>query len=417
MLNDENNLLLTYPMDILDLKTPPNNTQAEMYLLGCVIHDNDILFDLDINKDMFFDQKNKSVWIAIQELRKNNKSIDLSLLYWAVVDELKEYLYDISLSNFIITRAKQYEQEIIEKHTQRKLIKLWQEISSLSMEYANIEKIRSIASSILMEDNHKDNKPFMQVFQETIDNLWHRGDKIASFGYNDLDKLKWYIEWNMIVIGARPKVGKSTFVINLMKMLSYQNVKSCLYSLEMTKAEVSERFVSMLSETSSILLDTIDWEDKEHVTKKCMYKLDVIEQIDVVDDIFTFNKMYVSIRKKATEWYKVIFIDYLQLIEWDWSNANDRISKITKQLKRIAQELSICIVVLSQLNREWADWRPQLQHLRDSWAIEQDANLVMLLSIDKEMDNILIVDVAANRAWPTLYSELKYMKNIYTIID
>jgi len=404
-------------MDISDLQTIPSNYAAETALLACIINDNDLLYEIEVTEDMFFDSKTRNVWNSIQWLVKERKHADLSMLYWAVKEELKEFIYELVAWDYIPFKGKLYAQEIQEKYIQRKIIKFWKDISVLWLEYSNMDKIRSIASSVLMEWWDKDIRTFMQVYQNTLDSLWRRWDKIADFGYKDLDKLKGYIEWNMIVIGARPKVGKSTFVINLMKLLSYQSVKSCLYSLEMTKAEVSERFVSMLSETSWILLDHIDEERKQEVTNKCLSRLDVIESIEVVDDIFTFSKMYVSIRKKASEWFKVFFIDYLQLIEWEWSNANERISKITKYFKRIAQELSICIVVLSQLNREWADWKPQLQHLRDSWAIEQDANLVMLLSMDRDMDNILCVDVAANRAWPTLMAELKYLKNIYTITD
>lgn len=404
-------------MNLWELKTTPNNYFAEQALIACIMSDNDTLYDIAVTEEMFFDVRNREIYKTIITLKKEYTVVDTTLLYWSLKEELKVLVYDYALSEHYISRVKQYEQEVIEKYTQRQMIKYWNDIATLGFEYCNIDKIRNIASSILMEWWEKVKKLFLQVYQETIDWLWHRWDKIASFGYAQLDNLKWYIEWNLIVIGARPKVWKSTLAINLMKLLAYQNVKSCLYSLEMTQTEVSERFISMLSDKSWILLDHLEDKEKEEVARKCLSKLELIEKIDVIDDIFVFTKLYVSIRKKVSEWFKVIFIDYLQLIEWEGNTANDRISKITKSLKRIAQELSICIVLLSQLNREGADWKPQLQHLRDSWAIEQDANLVMLLSTDKELDDILCVDVAANRAWPTLFCELKYKKNIYTITD
>lgn len=404
-------------MNLAELKTLPSNIHAEKALIASIMDNNDILYDLDVRSSMMVWREEREIMKTIELIAKETKVIDISLVHWRLKDDCKEYFFDLLLCDHIYTRAKQYQVEIIEKYTQRNLIKLWSDITNLAFDYWNIDQIKSITSKIMMEWFKDDQVSFLEQFYETVDSLGKRWDIIARFGYDKLDVLKWYVEWNLIVVWARPKVWKSTFVINLMRRVSEQWIKTALFSLEMNRTEISERFISMLASVSSFRLDHLTDLEKAEVSKQTNKYVEIIQRMEVIDNVSSAEKIYMNIRKLWGEWYKVIYIDYLQLISWEWSNANERISKITTALKRLASELWICIVILSQLNRDGAKWTPELHNLRDSWSIEQDANMVMFLEYKQDAPRILEVNVAANRSWPTINCDLSYIREFYFITD
>lgn len=390
---------------------------AERALIACIIDDNDILYELDVTSSMMFWSEEREILKTIELIAKETKEIDIAIVHWRLKEELKDYFYDLVISEHISTRRKQYAMEIKEKHFQRKLIKAWNDIAWLWFEYSNIEKIKTIMSSMLMENIKKQDKSFLESFQETMDNLWKRRDIICNFWYHKLSNLKWYVEWNLIVIGARPKVGKSAFVLNLMKRVAEQNVKCALFSMEMNKTEISERFISMITATSSYRLDHLTEEEKGSIMKTASNSLLMLGNMEVIDNVNSADKIFNNIRKLSADWFKIFYIDYLQLIKWEWSNKNEMIWNITTWLKRLASELWIAIVILSQLNRDGAKWKPELHNLRDSWSIEQDANMVWFLNYDQDEPKALWIDVAANRSWPTFDASLTYIREFYSILD
>jgi len=405
-------------MNLADLKELPSNILAERALIASIVDNNDILFDLSVNSSMFYGSEEKQIMKVIETISKETKSIDTTIVYWKLKEWLKDYFFsDVMLCSYSYTKYKQYEMEIEEKYKQRNLIKLGNDIATLATDYSNIDQIKTLTSKVLLDWIKDNTKSFMEAFADTLDNLGKRWDIICPFWYWKLNNLKGYVEWNLVVIGARPKVGKSTFIINLMKSIATQWIKSVLFSLEMNRTEISERFISMLTATSSYKLDHLNEEEKSKIIYNANKHLETISMMEVVDTISSAEKIYMGIRKFAYEWYKIVFIDYLQLMSGEWTNANDRIGKITTNLKRLASELWICIVILSQLNRDAAKWTPELHNLRDSWSIEQDANMVMFLNYSEDTPKVLEVNVAANRSWPTFNTELTYIREFYFITD
>lgn len=403
-------------MNLAELKNYPSNIPAERAFLASILEYKDIMYTTKVKTDMFFWELERNVYKAICELRQSDRNIDIPMVHWKLSEEFKEQIREIPLCDHYFTKSNEYETEIIEKYTQRKLIKLWSDITNLAFESVNFDKIRQITSGVMMEWIQDDKKTFTETFYETVDTLGKRWDKICDFWYQWLNNMKGYVEWNLIIIWARPKVWKSAFALNLIDRIATQWIKSVLFSLEMNKAEIAERYISLYSRTSSYRLDYVTEEEKKHISKKAVEKIESIELMQVVDNIYKAEDIYLNIRRYAHDWHKIIFIDYLQLIQVDWKETkNDKIWSITSMLKRLASELKIAIVCLAQLNRDAANNTPELHNLRDSWNIEQDANIVFFLHQREEWE--LVIIVWANRSWPTFEIDTLYKKEFYTITD
>lgn len=403
-------------MNLADIRTYPSNIPAERAFIASVLDYKDIMYTTNLKPEMFFWDLERNIFKAMCDLWKSDRNIDIPMIHWKLSEDYKEHIREIPTCDHYFTKSNEYETEIIEKYTQRKLIKLWWDISNLAFDSSNFDRIRQITSWVMMEGLKEEPKTFTEVFYDTVDTLGKRWDKICDFGYDWLSKMKWYVEGNLIIIWARPKVGKSAFAINLMDRITTQKVKTAMFSLEMNKTEIAERFISLYSQTSSYRLDYVNEEEKKLISKNTLSKVESVQLMNIIDNVYKAEDIYLNIRKLAHDWYKIIFIDYLQLIQVDWKETrNDKIWSITSMFKRLSSELKITIVALAQLNRDAANATPELHNLRDSWNIEQDANIVFFLHQREEGE--LTIIVWANRSWPTFEFDALYKKQFYTITD
>jgi replicative DNA helicase len=268
--------------------------------------------------------------------------------------------------------------------------------------------IQSLLKEISKVEIIKDNK-FYEVWDmilDTVDDIFELKDKIYSWYQNLDDMLWWFYPWSLNIVAGRPSVWKSFVMMNFWLNMSKKH-KICFFSFEMTEKQI----------TRNIIMNKIEWikgKDKDTIISDLSNKNVDVDKLNNFK-IYSTNPNLLNIlniiRKENENWTQIFFIDYLQLMNWitwkRYQNRNLEVADITWQLKAIALELNIIIFWWSQLGR-WVesrtDKRPLLSDLRDSWSIEQDADVVLMLYrdilYDKNTDeDYLDIIARKNRRW------------------
>lgn len=203
--------------------------------------------------------------------------------------------------------------------------------------------------------------------------------------YRDLDNnFSWFKPWQLIVIGARPWMGKTSIMLNLALKQALKNIKTMFISLEMSNTELIQRLFAAHSSIHYRKIEQRNFSELDIAKLKASKEILKNIPLTLVDNAFGFSQILGIIRDKyEKDWMDVVYIDYLQLLSLNGQNdRNLEIGAFTRQIKMLAKELGIAIVIGSQLNRQAEnrfDKRPQLSDLRASWSIEQDADMVILL--------------------------------------
>lgn len=246
------------------------------------------------------------------------------------------------------------------------------------------------------------------ITQEIVNEaMWYSSIKRFLTGYDKLDGLTWgYVPNQLITVGARPWRWKSLFAISSIINQLIKGYRVCLFSLEMSKKEIFQRlYANLWSLELNLIRGVYGREMTSEESKKFNASLTKREALKdkfiMYDDVYTLANIASKIRllwaKKEVD---IIYIDYLGLIEYKGETRNLEISKITRTLKILAMEYWIPIVILAQLNR-WVDEEdePTLSSLRDSWSIEQDSDIVLMLR-RPDWETIMNIYVRKNRNWP-----------------
>lgn len=250
------------------------------------------------------------------------------------------------------------------------------------------------------------------------------GDIIPS-GYTQLDSKLAISRGDLVIIAARPSVGKSAFVSNLSVKFSFKGYKVAFFSLEMPESQVKDRIISCVGQIPFAFLsrNSISGKYIEELSKA--YAL-VFNKCDISINDSSYMTVNEIRRICMTEKPDVVIIDYLQLLSAPrgrkYNNTVDKVSEMTRELKIMAGEINAAVILLSQLNRDverrgTANALPQLSDLRDSGSIEQDANSVVFLSKlapnDKNSD--IVVDIAKNRSGETGKLIFSYDRSVQTM--
>jgi len=241
--------------------------------------------------------------------------------------------------------------------------------------------------------------------------------------YSNLDKMTGgLVPGNLIIIGARPGVGKTSFALNIARNVSQNKNPVGFISLEMTSLELIEKLITMEGKIDGAELKSSEIDNS--IFSKAINLKSKIEQLPLfisdtdgnnLESLLHHARMLVS-RDKI----KLLIVDYLQLIvsRKVTENRNNEISSITRSLKQLAQHENIVIILLSQLNRASNKSKPQLSNLKDSGAIEQDANIVILLHANYEKyPNVLGAYVAKNRAGRTGPFKLTFLRENGLVVN
>ncbi|MBO4813264.1 replicative DNA helicase [Candidatus Saccharibacteria bacterium] len=391
-----------------DGRMPPYDEVAEKSVLGAIIIDNDVLPEvLTILKPRdFYEKRHQIIYESIIDLYDKHKPIDLLTLTTELkskkkLSEIGSASYLTDLSNFVpvASHAKAYA-EIIEKaSTRRRLITAGTEIVRKAYEDdANTDDLIGHAERELFEVSDKivksDYVPIDQLLADAFDRIddLHKNKgalRGLKTGFRDLDKkTAGFQKGDLIIIGARPAMGKTTFAQNLAYNIATINKKGVLFfSMEMAANEIVDRMISDVSGVDNWKMRTGNLSDEEF--QKIGDAMDEMDELPIyIDD--TSSMTVVELRNKARRAMHdhdigVVIVDYLQLIQGSDRYKGNRVQEVTevsRGLKILARELSIPVIALAQLSRNVTgrdDPRPVLSDLRDSGSIEQDADLVMFL--------------------------------------
>lgn len=424
-------------------RIPPHNIDAEQSVLGSILLDKDAVVVVSeiIRNDDFYKQAHKEIYESTLELYKKSEPIDLITLTAELkrrnkLDFIGGIAYLTGLTTVVptSTNVKYYADIVKEKSILRQLIRASSDI--LDTGYKGELSIQDILESaekkifdISQEKSGENFKPINEVLMDaydTLEELYKNKGSITGLtsGFADLDKKTNGLQsTDLILIAARPAMGKTAFSLNLAQNAALKgNASVAIFSLEMSKEQLVQR---MLSSESHVELNKLkngnlgeeDW-------PKLIEAMGVLSKSKVyIDDTpgITIMEMRSKCRRlKIEKGIDLVLIDYLQLMEGDSKNENrqQEISKISRSLKILAKELSCPVIALSQLSRApelRSDHRPILSDLRESGAIEQDADIVMFLYRDEyyhqdsEKKNIGEIIIAKHRHGETGTVELAWL--------
>ncbi|MBR0465252.1 replicative DNA helicase [Candidatus Saccharibacteria bacterium] len=389
-------------------RVPPQDIGAEKSLLGAILISDAVMPEvLTILKPRdFYEQRHATIFEAMTNLYDQHKPIDLLTLTSELKSKkkLKEVggaPYLTELSSFVpaASHAKAYA-EIVERNSvRRRLIKAGTEIANKAYaDDAEVDNLIGAAEKDLFEVSDKIVKSDYVAMDELLADAFDRIEELhknkgalrgLKTGFRDIDKKTAGLQkGDLIIVGARPAMGKTTFAQNLAYNIASINKKGVLFfSMEMAANEIIDRMISDVSGVNNWNIRTGNLTDEEF--QKIGDALSEMDEIPIyIDD--TSSMTIMELRNKARRAVHdhdigIIIVDYLQLIAGDSTYKGNRVMEVTeisRGLKILARELEIPVVALAQLSRSVTgreDPRPVLSDLRESGSIEQDADLVMFL--------------------------------------
>ena len=429
-------------------RLPPQHLEAERGVLGSILLDNEVMHDIVVflRAEDFYRDAHQVIYAAIRDLYDKNKGIDAVTL----VEELKhrgqfeqiggdDTLTEIVSSVPHAANGKYYAEIVKQKATNRQLIESATEIirDGYSNQFTAQELLESAERKIfsIAEDQIRGEtleledvvKKAMDLIAVRADSGGHAVTGLAT-GLIDLDdKTGGFHPGQLIIVAARPSMGKTALALNICDHAGINlDVPVLFVSLEMGYLEIGERLLCARSRVDGNKLRTgmglgIDQMRKLGKAYTEMCKSGKI----YIDDTPSRNMMQIAAsarRIKRRSQIGLLMVDYIQLVDSDDSrdSRQEQIAKISRRLKTLARELSVPIIALSQLNRaveSREDKRPRLADLRESGAIEQDADMVLLLHRPEYYDQndqpgIAELHVAKNRNGPTGTVTLTFLKNL-----
>jgi replicative DNA helicase len=430
------------------LKVPPNNLEAEQSVLWSLLIDKDWFLTISdiLTHEDFYDENNSVIFEIIFNLYKLNKPIDLitvknKLSDKKLLDKIGWLTYLTELTEIVPTTSNIFEYASIVKNKSvlRRLIRTWNEI--IAYWYSEDEKLNELLE--------KSEKSLFSVTQTFIRNKLVHINEILTWRYEEFsevhenpesaktnrtntefpsldEKLTWLKWWDMIVLAARPSMGKTAFALNLAQNIWFKGKNVAIFSLEMSKEQLTDRMIASAMWINSWKLAKWELEDEEF-----MKIWDAMEKLSwaniYIDDSAWGNLVELKSkcrRLKIESWLDLIIIDYLQLMSTNTSNnfwnRVQEISEISRWIKALARELDVPIIALSQLSRQLEsrpDKRPIMSDLRESWAIEQDADIIMMLYREEYYDEfterkwVTDILIRKNRNGPIWNIELMFEKS------
>ena len=429
----------------VDPKIPPQNVDAEMSLLGAVLIDEDVLADVTevLKARDFYDRRHETIYGAMVRLFEHHKPVDLLTL----TDELKKKkkleeiggsAYLSELTNYVPTAAHAvtYGEMVAQAAVRRRLIKASADISELGYdEDFNVQELMEKAESELFsvsdENLRQDLVSVESILLESFDRLeeLHRNKgqlRGMKTGYRDLDNMTAGLQRSdLIILAARPAMGKTTLVTNLAYNVSTINKQAVLFfSLEMSKEQLIDRMLADVSGVDAWNIRTGNLSD-EDFAKLSEASGELAEAPLFLDDTpgLTVLEMRTKARRAAHNApLGLVVVDYLQLMQAGSSRSDgnrvQEVSEISRGLKLLARELNVPVIALSQLSRSVESRNPQipqLADLRESGSIEQDADIVTFIyrpgyynPDDPDLAHITELHIAKHRNGPTGKVELYF---------
>lgn len=392
-------------------KVPPHNAEAEQTVLASALLDHTAVEKIInlLNVEDFYYEANKEIFESIRNVNMQNIPVDAL----TVTEELKKrekldyvggFKYLARLTENIITskNVEAYCNIIKEKSTLRKLISASNEIIEKGYkENDEVQKIIELAETRIFAISQNRNinsfaeikDVLLEVFNQLEERAMNKGSLTGiTTGYEDLDRMTAGLQRSdLILLAARPSMGKTALALNIAINAVKTGVSVALFSLEMSKEQYVQRIISMESmvESGKLRSGNLDDEDWNRLLSVMSVVSNYKIHVDDTASITLFEMMSKCRRLKIEKGLDLIIVDYLQLMSGGGKNNSNRqqeISDISRGLKAMARELNCPVVALSQLSRApelRTDHRPIMSDLRESGAIEQDADVVMMLYRDE----------------------------------
>lgn len=433
-------------------KIQPHSVEAEKSVIGSMIMDNDavVIVSEKLIADDFYGKQYGTLFEAMVELNKQGNPVDLITLQnklkeMDVPPELSsvDFLRDIMSQVFTSANVKHYAEIVKEKAMLRRLIKTTEDISNRC--YLGKDSLEAIMNStekqifnLMQSQGGGEFVPIRQVVINSLEKIEAASKQSGQVtgiptGFIDLDyQTSGMQPSDLVLIAARPSMGKTAFVLNLAEYMAFKkDYTVAIFSLEMSKEQLVNRMLSMESRVSSQKLRTGKLEDDEW--EKLIESAQIIGNSNlIIDDTpsISISELRSKCRKYKMEHnLSVVIIDYLQLMSAGDKAPDSRqqqISDISRSLKALARELSVPVLALSQLSRaveQRPDHRPMLSDLRESGAIEQDADVVMFLyrddyyNKDTDRPNVAEVIIAKQRNGPVGTIELAWKAELTKFLN
>lgn len=424
--------------DFVLARIPPHAIDFEKTILGAIMLEKNAFFTVSeiLSSDCFYLSVHQTIFAAMERLAARNTPIDLltvseELGKMAELDNIGGDVYLVGLLNDVTSSAhiEAHARVVLDKFIKREISSLCSDIINKSFEdrMESIDIVEVASNGIFRIGSKNIKKSYTHIGELVLSemvhlqNLMHKKEDLTGVpsGYRTLDvNTAGWQQSDLIIIAARPSVGKTAFALNIARNAALNEQKPTgvmFFSLEMSKRQVAQRLISMQAgiQLNSIRRGKIGEEEFNHIIKSC--EKTIINAPIFIDDTSSINIF--EIRAKARRAVSknnvgLIIVDYLQLMDasLDGGNREQEISKISRDLKALAKDLSVPVIALSQLNRD-VDKRlnqiPILSDLRESGAIEQDADMVLFLyrpdyqqdheKIDPSLIGMAFIKIAKHR--------------------
>lgn len=432
-------------------RIPPHSIEAEQSVLGAMILDKEAINTAIeiIRPDDFYKEANKEIFEAILVLFNKNEPVDLITLS----EELKRrgtlentggvtYLANLSSGVATTANVKYYCKIVEEKSILRRLIRSCDDVIAKSYENSDevnaiIEKAEKAIFDITQGRHREGFSPLNEVLLSSFSQIEERAANQGALtglttGFIDLDnKLSGLQKSDLVLLAARPSMGKTAISVNIVTNAALKaNANVAIFSLEMSKEQLVQRMISATAHVD--LQKIISGRLSEEEWIQVINSMGPLSQANIfIDDTagISLMEMKAKCRKlKIEKGLDLVMIDYLQLMQLDGrqESRQQEISAISRGLKALAKEMECPVIALSQLSRApelRSDHRPILSDLRESGAIEQDADVVLFLYRDEyyhedsEKKNIGEVIIAKHRNGPTGSIELVFKKEFTKFVN
>ena len=433
-------------------RIPPHNDEAEKSVLGAVLMDADVFGRVSevVTADDFYNEANREIFRCMTDLFQESEPIDVVTVSEGLsrrksLEAVGGRTYIAMLSGAVPTTANavQYARIVSEKAVRRRLIgaagKMVEDGYNEKLESTDVldgaeQRIFEIAKQ-RQQSEYEELRTVLGRNIEAIQAAEKNGGAIQGLasGFSSLDfKTTGFQRSDMIIIAARPSMGKTAFALNIAQNAAIKSKANVvIFSLEMSSEQLSLRLLSMEARVDSKKLRTgdvnaEDWENINNAIDKLSRTNIIIDNTPGIGVMEMRNKCRRINAKKRID---LIVIDYLQLMSSDrgGENRQQEVSQISRYLKQLAREMNCPVIVLSQLSRgpeQRDDHRPMLSDLRESGAIEQDADIVMFLYRDdyykpaeEEPTNTCEVIIAKNRNGETGTAKLAWIPRYTKFAD
>lgn len=400
-----------------DLKIPPHSLEAEKALLGSVMIRGDVMHDIMdiINSESFYSGQHKMIWECFFELHARSSPIDVLTVSARLKEkEQLEQVGGMTVLTEIIqmvpssTNAVHYAEIIQKKHIMRELLRAAENISNLGYEEdEELESILEKAEKSLYSVTNKTGSHKFIALKDTLNEAWERLDHLhktkdeirgVHTGFPELDnKLAGFQKSDLIILAARPSMGKTSLALDIARKAAVNyKVPVAIFSLEMSSQQLVDRMLAAESQVDAWKLRTGQNLSVENDFKAIGESIAKLSEAPIFIDDQPGNNILkmraVARRLKNEKGLGLIVVDYLQLMVPTQTRNSDnmvqQVTEISRSLKNLARELEVPVLALSQLSRavEQRGGKPRLSDLRDSGSIEQDADVVMFIHRESDME-------------------------------